>query len=341
MEGPDSSDKRCAKVLMHLLDRSMREKDPEGRMFMFVRADLHMMSHIPKLINMYEWATKAFAYRYDESRLEEQADELLEDAIASLPSGKQEVGYAILQEFLLCWKELQEHFYLQCGHEISDNSIIPAFVSNDDDPNGTPLKVEHVVSVRDEDNEEFGGGCHLIRMLKKLLQMQNDALNLPELLAILNPESPDGINRFACCAQPMPDFEIRVSSIPKHEWSRHLLSAEFMTLGHNERMEADDSPLQFLIVANSRIVDGPEGRYCEYDYQTIMRSVLRYVVDGRFPLTIMTVVPGAPPGPAFFRSLMVKPALEVLDDSNQAVKLDGKKIGGVRSEESRRALWRL
>jgi hypothetical protein len=57
-----------------------------------------------------------------------------------------------------------------------------------------------------------------------------------------------------------------------------------------------------------------------------MRSVLRYVVDGRFPLTIMTVVPGAPPGPAFFRSLMVKPALEVLDDANQALKLDGKKL---------------
>lgn len=328
MERPDSTDKRCAKVLLHLLDRSMRDGDPEGRMFMFVRADLHMMSHIPKLINMYEWATKAFAYRYNESRLEEQANELLEDAIASLPSGKQEVGYAILQEFLLCWKELQEHFenYLQCGHELRDNSIIPAFVSNDDDPNGTPLRVEHVVSLRDDDNEEFGGGCHLIRMLKKLLQMQNDALNLPELLAILNPESPDGINRFAYFAQPMPDFEIRVSNIPKYEWPRHLLTAEFMTLGLNERMEADDSPLQFLIVANSRIVDGPEGRYCEYDYQTILRSVLRYVVDGRVPLTIMTTVPGAPPGPAFFRSLMVKPALEVLDDANQAVKLDGKKL---------------
>jgi hypothetical protein len=326
-EGKDTLNKRCAKVLLHLLDRSMRDPaDTPHRMF--VRADLHMMSHAPKLITMYEWATKAFAFRYEESRVEEQASEFLEDAIASLPIGKREVGHAIYQEFLRCWKELQEHFqnYMQCGHELAENSYIPMFVSKDDDPNGTFVRVHDVVSLRDDENEEFGAGCHLIRMLKKLLQMQDDALKLPDLLTILDTESPDSINRFACCAQPIPDFDMRVSEIPKHEWSKHLLTAEFTTLGFDENCEVDDSPLQFAIIANSRMVDGPGERRCQYNYQAITRIVLRHIIDGRFPLTIMTDLPGAPPGPAFFRTLQAKPALEVIGDADEAVKLDGKKL---------------
>jgi hypothetical protein len=176
--------------------------------------------------------------------------------------------------------------------------------------------------LRDGENEGFGAGCHLIRMLKKLLQMQDDVVKLPELLAILDPESGDAINRFAFCAQPMPDFEMRISEVPKHEWPRHLITTEVMIAGpDDEQVEADDSPLLFAIIANSRVVDAAEGRRCEYDYPTITRTVLRCIVNGRVPLTMMS-----DSGPAFYQTLKLKPVVEILDAANQALKLDGKEL---------------
>jgi hypothetical protein len=87
-------------------------------------------------------------------------------------------------------------------------------------------------------------------MLKKLLQMQGDALLLPELLEILDTDGP--VNRFAAYAEPFTGgFEKSISEIPTHEWQMHLIPV------------SDDSPLLFAIIANSCVEQTPEGRRCQ------------------------------------------------------------------------------
>ena len=310
-QGPDSADKRCAKVLLHFLDRSQRDPaEIAGRKF--ERQDLCMMEHVPKLITMYEWATKAFAFKYSSKNLEQQASESLEDAILALPRGKQDFGFQLLREFLKCWCQLQAKFetYMQCGHELSENSVIPAFVSKYDNPNSDVifLKVEDVVSLKDDENEGVGAGCHLIRMLKKLLQMQSDALLLPELLAVLDTDHPDAVNRLAFYAEPFSrEFEKRISDIPTHEWSKHLITM------------SDDWPLLFSIIANSSAQHSSE---VAYDYQAITRMVLRSAINGRFPIT-MESTPGAL---SFYQTLKVKKPLELLNDANEAEKIDMREL---------------
>jgi hypothetical protein len=309
-EGPDNADKQHAKVLLHFLDRSQRDPaETAGRKF--ERQDLCMMEHVPKLITMYEWATKAFAFKYSSKNLEQQASESLEDAILALPRGKQDFGFQLLREFLKCWCELQAKFetYMQCGHELSENSVIPAFVSKHDNPTADVfLKVEDVVSLKDDENEGVGAGCHLIRMLKKLLQMQSDALLLPELLAVLNTDDSNAVNRLAFYAEPFSrEFEKRISDIPTHEWPRHLITM------------SDDWPLLFSIIANSSIGQSSE---VVYDYQAITRMVLRSAINGRFPIT-MESAPGAL---SFYQTLKVKKPLEVMNDANQSEKIDMREL---------------
>jgi hypothetical protein len=266
---------------------------------------------VPVLITMYEWATKVFAFRYSSKTVDEQSLESLEDAIRSLPRGKQDFGFHLLGQFLQCWNQLQSKFetYLQCGGELRENAPIPAFVSKDDHPDSDVfLRVEDVVTLQDDQNVGVGAGCHLIRMLKKLLQMQNDALLLPELLDVLNTDRPDAVNRLAFYAEPFSrEDEKRIGDIPIHDWPKHAITM------------SDDWPLLFSIIANSSVDHASE---VKYDYQAIMRTVLRCAINGRFPIT-MESRRGTPP---FYQTLKVRKPVEMLNEANEIKSVDVKEL---------------
>jgi hypothetical protein len=80
------------------------------------------------------------SHQYSSANLEAQASEFLEDAIRTLPRGKRDTGIVIFQEFLQCWNELRKKFetYIQCGHELEQNSEIPQFFSKDENPEADP-----------------------------------------------------------------------------------------------------------------------------------------------------------------------------------------------------------
>jgi hypothetical protein len=284
---------------------------------MFEQQDLRMLQYVPHLSNMYKWATNAFAFRYSSKNLEEQASEYLEDAIQKLPSGEKEKGMRIFKDFLRCWHELQRHFenYMQCNGEIAENSPIPPFVSKVDDPDSDLpfLRVQDVVSLRSDENEfGLGGGCHLIRMLKKLLQLQCDAMLLPELLAVIEAEGPDSVNPFGFYAQPFSSgFFLHISDIPTHEWERHLL-------GIND----DCAPLLFAIISHSCVVHCAEGRRTHYDLKPITRLVLQSVVNGRFPLTMAS----SAASPSFYQTLKVKMPVELRDNEHDAQIVDVREL---------------